>query len=510
MVVIGDRPIEPLSPHQIREIALRSEIDAKTLQAAADELLPWSDDEMQSAIQFLSSTANAIASICYQGYQLQKRVRELSSIREISGMLTSPRGLQEVLDVIVESATKLLNVGGCVINLIDEESQTLNVKASYNLNDECLEIQSAFFENSEFIRQLMAGQTTITEDITQIGCAVSQDCEKPLRPYASLRDSACSSRYDVSAKPSRDAEKSCSMFSIALIAMDKIIGTIHAYCCGPYEFTQDQVALFRAIANQTVLAIEGTRLYEKSLEMHRIEQELSLASQIQFQLLPQQCPKMEGFQIAGTCLFSRYGIGGDFYDLIPISEQHLGIVIADVIGKGIPSAILMSETRAALRAQVNNIHHPDEIIERVNQTLHRDTRPTEFVTMFYARLDTKRKSLRCTNAGHNPPIRVRNGELTLLEKGGPILGFIEDAEYEDERIDLMPGDIVFLYTDGVTEARNPDSQEMFGVEQLHQVVIDNAGLAAQDIIEQVLDAVHKFVKGEPLDDDITMLVLKVD
>ena len=398
-------------------------------------------------------------------------------------MLTSPRGLQEVLDVIVESATKLLDVSGCVINLIDEESQTLNVKASYNLSDECLEIQSAFFENSEFIQQLMAGKTTITEDIAQIECGM---------------------------KPSRDAEKSCSMFSIALIAMDKIIGTIHAYCCVPYEFTEDQVALFRAIANQTVLAIEGTRLYEKSLEMHRIEQELSLASQIQFQLLPQQFPKMEGFQIAGTCLFSRYGIGGDFYDLIPISEQHFGIVIADVIGKGIPSAILMSETRAALRAQVNNIHHPDEIIERVNQILHRDTRPTEFVTMFYARLDTNRKNLIYTNAGHNPPIRVRNGELTLLEEGGPILGFIEDSEYEDERIDLMPGDVVFLYTDGVTEARNPDSQEMFGVEQLHQVVIDNAGLAAQDIIEQVLDAVHTFVKGEPLDDDITMLVLKVE
>ena len=250
-------------------------------------------------------------------------------------------------------------------------------------------------------------------------------------------------------------------------------------------------------------------MYEESLEKHRMEQELSLASEVQYQLLPHECPKIKGFEIAADCIFCRYGIGGDFYDFIPISERHLGIAIADVVGKGVPSAILMAEARAALRAQVENIHHPDEIIERVNRTLYRDTRPTEFVTMVYCRLDINQKKLAYTNAGHNPPVLVRDGELTLLEKGGPILGFLEDAEYEEERIQLMPGDLLFLYTDGITEIKPIGGNGQFGEERLHRILQDNAWMGANEIKEKVLQEIHTFVGGEPLDDDLTMLVVKV-
>jgi len=487
LVVVGDRPDEALSESKIQEIMDRLNMDKVDLQQASSDLRIWSEDEMQSAIQFLYSTANAIASICYQGTQLQKRINELYSLRMISGMLISSPGLQEVLDVIVESATRLLDVKGCAINLIDEideEENQLYVKAFYNIEKSCLEERVALLADRTFIQQVMNGDVVIAEDITEIPC--------PLEP----------------SKSGTRTEK-CSILSAGLISKDKAIGTIHAYVCEPHEFTEEQIALFRAIANQAVIAIESANLYEESLEKHRLEQELSLASEVQYQLLPHECPKIKGFEIAADCIFCRYGIGGDFYDFIPISDRYLGIVIADVVGKGIPSAILMSEARAALRAQVENISHPDEIIERVNRTLHRDTRPTEFVTMFYCRLDIERQTLVYTNAGHNPPVLIRNGELRLLQEGGTILGFMEDTEYEDERIQLMPSDLLFLYTDGITEVKSIDTDEEFGAKRLHQILQENTWMGANEIKEKVLKEIHDFVGGEPLDDDLTMLVLKV-
>ena len=484
LVVVGDRPVEALSSSKIQEISERLHIDEVELQKAASEMRIWSEDEMHAAIQFLYSTANAIASICYQGSQLRKRINELYSLRMISGMLISSPGLQEVLDVIVESATRLLDVKGCAINLIDEEENKLYVKAFYNIEESCLEERAARVANRAFIQQVMNGDVVIAEDMTEIPC--------PLE----------SSKLETK-------KERCSILSGGLISRDKAIGTIHAYVCESHEFTEEQIALFQAIANQAVIAIEGAKLYEESLEKHRLEQELSLASEVQYQLLPHECPDIEGFEIAADCIFCRYGIGGDFYDFIPISERHLGITIADVVGKGVPSAILMAEARAALRAQVENIHHPDEIIERVNRTLYRDTRPTEFVTMVYCRLDVNQKNLAYTNAGHNPPVLVRDGELTLLEKGGTILGFLEDAEYEEERIQLMPGDLLFLYTDGITEVKPIDREEQFGEERLHKILQENAWMGANEIKEKVLQRIHAFVGGEPLNDDLTMLVVKV-
>ncbi len=487
LLVIGDRPEAPLSSDKIQEVADRLNLDRKMLQEVADKLQTWSDDDMRAAIQFLSSTANAVANLCYQGYQLQKRVEELSGIRDISQLVTSARGLQEVLNVIAESATRLLDVKGCSINLIDEETNTLSFKALYNLSKSLLEKQPLSIPDCPTIQQVIKEKRVVcTEDVTTIpGFLTPAEAQK---------------------------EGICSVFSACLTAKNKAIGTIHAYTAEPYKLTEDQVAFFQSIASHAAIAIEKAKLYEESLEMHRMEQELSLASAVQLQLLPQRCPYIEGYQIAATCMFSyQYklgGLGGDFYDFIPLRNSNLGIVIADVSGKSVPSAILMATARSVLRAQAENIGHPDEVIERVNQILCRDTREEEFVTMVYATLDPKCNRLIYTNAGHNPPLLVRNGEVTLLETGGMIVGFLEDAEYDEDKKQLMPGDTLFFYTDGATEAKNANGEE-FGVQHLHQVVQDNASLEAEAVNNKVLAAVHTFVGGETLNDDMTMVTVKV-
>jgi len=487
LLVIGDRPEAPLNPDVVQKIADKLNIDGKALQEAADALQTWSEDDMRAAIQFLSSTANAVADLCYQGYQLQKRVEELSGIRDIFQLVTSTRGLQEVLNVIVESATKLLDVRGCSINLIDEETNTLRFKALYRLSEALLEKEPLAILSCPTIQRVIdEGRIVHTEDVTTIP------------------------NFLTPAEAQKEGIR--SIFSAGLPAKDKTIGTLHAYTSEPRELTKEQTTLLQSVASQAAIAIENAQLYEESLEKHRMEQELSLASAVQLQLLPQRCPYIEGYQIAASCIFSyQYelgGLGGDFYDFIPLRNDNTGIVIADVSGKSIPSAILMATARSVLRAQAANIDHPVEVVERVNQILCRDTREEEFVTMVYAKLDPKRNRLIYTNAGHNPPILVRDGEVMLLETGGMIVGFLEDAEYDEDKIQLVSGDTLFFYTDGATEAKNGDG-EYFGVERLHQVIQDNASLEAEAINNKVLAAVHAFVGGETLSDDMTMVTMKV-
>jgi len=168
----------------------------------------------------------------------------------------------------------------------------------------------------------------------------------------------------------------------------------------------------------------------------RIEHELSAAAKIQVRLIPREIPQLPAFKIAARNIPSEV-VGGDFYDFISLADSHLGIVIADVSGKGIPSALLMASTRASLRAYLEDPHTVKETIARLNHVLYRDIEADQFVTLFYGTLDTQNGTFIYTNAGHNPPILFRNNETSLLDKGGMILGILPESKYEEEEIQLM-------------------------------------------------------------------------
>jgi sigma-B regulation protein RsbU (phosphoserine phosphatase) len=241
------------------------------------------------------------------------------------------------------------------------------------------------------------------------------------------------------------------------------------------------------------------------MQNQRTEQELSAAARIQANLMPRRSPDLSGYQIAARNVPSRM-VGGDFYDFIPFDELHLGIVIADVSGKGIPGAILMASARASLRAYLEDPHSVGGVITKLNRVLCRDTQPDQFVSLFYGMLDTADGTITYTNAGHNAPVVFRGKEKILLEQGGPILGVLSDTLYEEGIIQLLGGDMVLFYTDGITEAER--NARYFGVERLMEIVQGNMSTSPDEITERVFDEVVKFSSNSPQSDDRTLVVLK--
>jgi sigma-B regulation protein RsbU (phosphoserine phosphatase) len=219
-------------------------------------------------------------------------------------------------------------------------------------------------------------------------------------------------------------------------------------------------------------------------------------------------PDIPGYDIHGVNYPSEQ-VGGDYFDFVPIVEGQWGIAIADVSGKGIPAALIMAGFRASLIAEIRNNYAIRTILRKVNNVLLEMTPRDNFVTAFYGVLDARNHVFTFSNGGHNPPLLLRqNGEVERLKEGGPLVGVIADARYEERPIWLTPGDVLLLYTDGVTEASGADGEE-FGEARLIELVGALRDQSAADICNRVHEAVRGFADRRAAVDDITMIAIKV-
>ena len=263
--------------------------------------------------------------------------------------------------------------------------------------------------------------------------------------------------------------------------------------------------------NEMTRAVKKGR--EDALAREALTRELANARAIQERLLPAEEPHVRGFQVTGASIPSRE-IGGDYFDFLLQGGDHLGVAIGDVSGKGMPAALLMANLQASLHGQVLHPSSVAEVVGRVNDLLVRSTDPHMFATFFYGLLDLNGGTFTCTNAGHNPPLVLRNsGELETLGIGGLLLGMLPDQVYRQEVVTLAPGEVVVLYTDGITEAIGPSAEEddpeaMFGEEALIEVVRRSSHLPAIGIKEAILDAVAEHTSGVDQSDDITLVVIR--
>ena len=259
----------------------------------------------------------------------------------------------------------------------------------------------------------------------------------------------------------------------------------------------------------TDLKIHVEELQCTTAEKEGLLKELEIARGLQQRLLPQVAPSIAGIDIAAHNEPARE-VGGDFYDFIPVTEDNWGFAIADVSGKGMPAAMFMGLSRTILRASAAGDLAPADAIRKANELICRDSTSGMFVTLFYAVLNTRWKHLRYVNAGHNPPLLFRKGleEVKQLKTGGIALGINRQIELREASIDLLPGDTLVLYTDGITEAIN-DRNELFGLDRLVQTIRSNGTLSSKDLIEKIQDDVIRFADGKAQFDDITLMVLKV-
>jgi sigma-B regulation protein RsbU (phosphoserine phosphatase) len=274
------------------------------------------------------------------------------------------------------------------------------------------------------------------------------------------------------------------------------------------EILTKQVSLGRERRESRRRAAEEARAREEAL-IHQQEQEREIAEAkaIQEKLLPREIPQMPGYEIASAWQSARL-VGGDYFDILPLDENTLGICIADVAGKGMPAALLMSNLQAAVRGLSSPSLPPNLLCNRLNSIVYRNTESDRFITFFYAHLDGPARRLVYANAGHNAPLVVRaDGSHERLHEGGAVLGVFDSRNYELGSAQLAPGDRVILFTDGVTEACSPAGEE-FGEARLLRLLQDHRNLSADELQAKILSAAAEFSGGR-WQDDATLVVLAV-
>lgn len=254
--------------------------------------------------------------------------------------------------------------------------------------------------------------------------------------------------------------------------------------------------------------IEQERLDQAEIEKISMERELQMAHQVQVGLLPRETPKIPGWSFAVKWL-PAHKVSGDFYDFILRKDGSVDLVIADVVDKGMPAALLMAYTRTALRASMNGGSSPEDGVNRTNQLMCQESSQGLFVTLFLARLDTRTGETLYVNAGHNPPLyySYEQDQITDLTKTGMALGIEKQAIYEHRALTFDTNDFILFYTDGVTEATNANGQD-FGTERLQQVISDHRYATAEDIVTALERAVDEFTAPALPSDDITIMVVK--
>lgn len=435
-------------------------------------------------LEFLHSLSNLAATAVQNGLifqelrsvnrRLDKKIQELNTLFEIGKELIAVLDSEKVVNLLSFAVMGELMVNRCLIFLKTGDRMKLRLAKGFRSTKEV-----SGLENEELLHALAR---------IDKHCRI-EDC--PL---------------DEAKAPLQDA-------GIQVLApmriQDETKGLI---ALGPKitqaPYADDELEFLQTLGNLAMISIENARLFEETLEKKRLEEELNIARDIQRRLLPKELPKLDGFELAAVNVSSQQ-VGGDYYDCISIDGHRYGIAIADVSGKGVPAALLMANLQASLRAFVRADVPLTTMVSRISDIIHENTGIDKYITFFYGALDTQAMTFTYCNAGHNPPYLFhRDGSFQKLEEGGVILGIMPGSQYRAESVELKPGDVVVMYTDGVTEAMNPKDEE-FDEFRLEAVVREHLDQPASQIIEHVAQAVREFAGSHPQSDDITMFVVRV-
>jgi len=416
----------------------------------------------------------------------RKTKRQLERDEQIYQLTTLVAGkfsLQEVLDRLAEAAVKIVGVKACSIRLLDEETDDLKMRSTYGLSEEYRN-KGPVTKDDVVVKAAFAGEAVVLDDM----------------------------RVDdrVKYKEATIKEGLVSQLTVAMVFRNKPIGLLRLYSPKPKHFEEDDIQLARAVSSQCAVAITNAKLYAQAIEGARMAEQVRLAAHIQRRMIPEKAPRITGLDVAAAYI-PCFEVGGDFYDFLQVGQSCIALAIADVIGKGVPAALMMSLFRGAVRAYSDGTSSKDavwEIISKLNKMMCQECRDGEFVTLFYAIVDVKDMSITYCNCGHEPTMLIRDGQTTYLEKGGIVLGIEAGAEYEIETRPLKQGDCLLFYSDGLIDAANFDGQ-LWGRESLLQTAKKFTNEPAEQMIRNILGYRRRFVGLARQVDDTSIIVVKL-
>jgi sigma-B regulation protein RsbU (phosphoserine phosphatase) len=434
-----------------------------------------------AAIQFLFTLANAIARLCWQEYQLSRRVADLTAVYSATMMLSESRDLGQLLNRTAKMVPEMMDAHASSIRLLNEENGELVIKAVHNLSPTYLSKGAVRLAEAEIDRIALSS-----------------------KGYEYVADMTEDPRVLYRSHAAEEGIVSC--LSVGMRYKGKQIGIVRVYTKERHVFSQQQIELLQAIAAQAAAAIENARLANDAAERAALDRQMKLAAEVQQRMIPSKSPDIRGVDLAAVYV-PLQTLGGDFYDFIELPNSNLGLAMADVSGKGVAASLIMSAVRAALRAQVDNVYYLYDVVSRVNNMVCRDTKPQEFVTLFYGVLDVMNKRLTYCNAGHPPPVILRDGKIIELLSTNLVLGIDPNEPYQQHIFELKQGDFILAYTDGVTDTANPKG-ELFGRQRLMSAFAQG-GKTASEVAQRVLWELRKFSGISPGVDDITLTVTRI-
>ncbi len=413
--------------------------------------------------------------------RLRQAVNELSVLNEIATTITTTQPIEKIIDHIVMKCIKHLEVEEGTVSLLAKQEEGDRFTTMVRKQDLTMERVPIRLDSQITGWMLMKKQPLMSNDVrTDERFTLAEEHYKFFH----------------------------SILGVPLKAKGDLIGYLAVFNKKEgKEFTEDDRKLLSIIASQSAQLIENARLYEEEKEYLSMKEEMRLAQTIQMNLLPEVKPELNGYDISATNIPAKE-VGGDYFDFISLNEDHFAFCIADITGKGMPAALLMSNLQASLRSQALINVETSLCVNNINRLLYNNTESNKFATLFYGVLDTERHVIEYCNAGHDQPIHIRNGAIdNELEATGLILGVLEEFPYEQDQVHMEVNDVLVLYTDGITEAMNPDEEE-FGIERTREILLKHSDKSAIEIQDMLINAIVSHAGSQKQSDDITLMVIK--